>query len=186
MDLVEVLNSMYFTAKDIVRYGCENAGICDLVEEVSERLDLPTDDVVDPKSDDMRIMVDAEMQTIEDDVREACVKIMDELDRLDPRENFNEFVDGLDEKQKRKLSEELAELDIDGAHPVDMKEAGTYVKMVVAYYALYMDGDPLERLSIAIDNFLEYDKDEDDDMDESIRRRRIRRIIENKRRRRNF
>ena len=167
-DIESVLADMDSMARGIIRYGMENTGICDLMEEAAERLDVDYHDE-DP---DVQKAIEDEMMALEDAARECCSKIIDAIDSVWP-------VSGLTPAQKQRLGWELEDLNCYDAKPFDDPQA--YVGCVVADYALHDDQGSLEGLEFACENALE--ETEEVDMDESARRRRnVRRVVENKRR----
>jgi len=161
-ELDDILVRMDNTAHAIIRYGMENTNICDLTEEASEKLDVDYHD----KSPEVQNAIDKERDRMEDEATECCAKLLDAIDSIYP-------VSKLKPAQKRKLEKEFKDLNCYGAKPLE--DPSTYVKCIVADYVLHEDNDSLSNFEFACENALE--EDEDDDMEESVQRRRSRKMI---------
>ena len=165
------LADMDDTARGIIRYGMEAAEIADLMEEAESRLDADYWKADEDGDEETKKAIEDEMERIENEAIECCRKIIDAIDSVLPYSK-------LTHAQKERLKREFENLKAYDTWAIE--DPVTFVKLIVAEYALSEDNGLLDEFEFAIQNAL--DEDEEDEMDESIRRRRnLRRVIESHR-----
>lgn len=171
-NIEEVLSDMDETARGIMRYGVENAGIADLMDEAEQNLDADYWEADKEGDEETKKAIEDEMERMENEATECCGKIIDAIDSVWP-------VSELTPAQKQRLGWELEDLKAYDTRA--MEDPNTFVKLIVAEYALSEDNGLLEALEFACQNAL--DETEEIDMDESVQRRRrnLRRVIESRR-----
>lgn len=165
------LADMDDTARGIIRYGMEAAEIADLMEEAESRLDADYWKADEDGDEETKKAIEDEMERIENEATECCGKIIDAIDSVLPYSK-------LTHAQKERLKREFENLKAYDTWAIE--DPVTFVKLIVAEYALSESNDLLDEFEFVFQNAL--DEDDDDDMDESIRRRRnLRRVIESHR-----
>lgn len=171
-NIEEVLADMDETARGIMRYGVENAGIADLMGAAEQNLDADYWKADKEGDEETKKAIEDEMERMENEATECCGKIIDAIDSVWP-------VSELTPAQKQRLGWELDDLKAYDTRA--MEDPNTFVKLIVAEYALSEDNGLLEALEFACQNAL--DETEEIDMDESVQRRRrnLRRVIESRR-----
>ena len=171
-NIEEVLADMDETARGIMRYGVENADIADLMSAAEQNLDADYWKADKEGDEETKKAIEDEMERMENEATECCGKIIDAIDSVWP-------VSELTPAQKQRLGWELDDLKAYDTRA--MEDPNTFVKLIVAEYALSEDNGLLEALEFACQNAL--DETEEIDMDESVQRRRrnLRRVIENRR-----
>lgn len=136
----DILADINDTALDVVRYGMENTGICDLMATAAENLDL---DWRDKKNEPA---IEEEMTRLEDNARDAVDAITNAIDLIWPLSKLNRA-------QKQRLCFELEDLSCYGAKAVD--DPSGYAKIIIATFALHDDTTDVDDLRFAIENALE-------------------------------
>jgi hypothetical protein len=171
-NIEEVLADMDETARGIIRYGVENAGIADLMDEAEQNLDADYWKADKEGDEETKKAIEDEMERMENEATECCGKIIVTIDSVWP-------VSELTPAQRQRLGWELEDLKAYDTRA--MEDPNTFVKLIVAEYALSEDNGLLEALEFACQNAL--DETEEIDMDESVQRRRrnLRRVIESRR-----
>ena len=135
-----ILADINDTALDVVRYGMENTGICDLMATAAENLDLDWRDKENEQA------IEEEMTRLEDNARDAVNAITNAIDRIWPLSKLNRA-------QKQRLCFGLEDLSCYGAKAVD--NPSEYAKVIIATFALHDDTTDVDDLCFAIENALE-------------------------------
>lgn len=135
-----ILADINDTALDVVRYGMENTGICDLMETAAENLDI------DWRDKENESAIEEEMTRLEDNARDSVNTITSAIDRIWPLSKLNRA-------QKQRLCFGLEDLSCYGAKAVD--NPSEYAKVIIATFALHDDTTDVDDLCFAIDNALE-------------------------------
>ena len=166
--ILSYLADMDEIARGIMRYGVENAEIADLMAEAESRLDADYWKADKEGDEETKKAIEDEMERIENEATECCGKIIDIIGTVPSN---------LTLAQKKRLKREFD--DLKAYDTLATEDPITFVKLIVADYAINEDNGLLDNLEFAIQNALE-ETDDEDDMDESIQRRRcnLRRVIE--------
>lgn len=170
-EIQSYLSDMDSIARGIIRYGMEASEIADLMEEAESRLDADYWKADEEGDEETKKAIEDEMERMENEATECCRKIIDAIDSVLPYSK-------LTYAQKERLKREFE--DLKAYDTWAMEDLVTFVKLIVAEYALNESNELLDEFESVFQNAL--DEDDDDDMDESIRRRRnLRRVIESHR-----
>lgn len=157
-NIEEVLADMDETARGIMRYGVENAEIADLMSQAEQNLDADYWEADKEGDEETKKAIEDEMERMENEATECCGKIIDAIDSVWP-------VSELTPAQKQRLGWELEDLKAYDTRA--MEDPNTFVKLIVAEYALSEDNGLLEALEFACQNALD---EEDEEMDESVKK----------------
>lgn len=157
-NIEEVLADMDETARGIMHYGVENAEIADLMSQAEQNLDADYWKADKEGDEETKKAIEDEMERMENEATECCRKIIDAIDSVWP-------VSELTPAQKQRLGWELEDLKAYDTRA--MEDPNTFVKLIVAEYALSYDNGLLEALEFACQNALD---EEDDEMDESVKK----------------
>ncbi len=152
------LADMDDTARGIIRYGMEAAEIADLMEEAESRLDADYWKADEDGDEETKKAIEDEMERIENEATECCRKIIDAIDSVLPYSK-------LTHAQKERLKREFENLKAYDTWATE--DPVTFIKLIVAEYALSEDNGLLDEFEFAIQNALD---EEDEEMDESVHR----------------
>lgn len=137
--MTDILSKINDTALDVVRYGMESTGICDLLATAAENLDLNCDNKENESA------IEEEMNRLEDNARDAVNLITDAIDSVLPLNKLTRL-------QKQRLCFGLEELSCYGAKATD--NPCDYAKVIIATFALHDDISDVDNFRYALERAL--------------------------------